>query len=933
MSTTYVAIDLETTGLDPNSEEIIEVAAVTFRGEEILDEYASLVNPYRDLPPFITKLTGINQAMVDEAPEMFSLRPKLKRRLGEHLLVGHNVGFDLAFLHAADLAWGNRRLDTLELASILLPDAGRYGLGALTSYLSLPGSEDGQAHRALDDARWTAYLFMELQRRALELDFNILTEIVEAGRRAEWPESLFFQEALRLSGRDAFGKRERLARLFRPAKPEGQPLIPTEAPETIDEELVGDMLRPGGNFSSRFPGYEFRPQQVQMLEAVAGAFNQGQHLLVEAGTGTGKSVGYLLPAAFWASQNGRRVVVSTNTINLQDQLLHKDIPELQQLLPFDLRATVLKGRRNYLCTRLFQELRHRGPNSAAEMALYARILVWLPGSQSGDVAEITQRSAPERLLWDRLNAENEGCTADKCAQEGCPLHIARRRAELAHILVVNHALLLADVASENRVLPEYVDLIADEAHHMEGAVTNALSFRADRRFLESLLDEIVKPRAGMVADVQRRAKDGLPAGYASAIDGRVNQLRIDGDRAVDGLGDFFDALERYLGQVTSGQSNYAEQIRITPAVRAQSAFDDLTIFWDNLYKQLRPVIEGLNHLAGDVADLSDHLEDAEDLWLTLTSLSRSLAETTTNIDALMAEPQEGMIYWVEQYRRRLSLHAAPLHIGPLVEKHIFHTKETVVMTSATLRTAGPGSRGEPSFAYLRDRLHADHADELAVGSPFDYERSTLLYLPTDIPEPNQPGYQRYVEQAIQDTALALDGRCLALFTSFKQLTTTADAIESPLNNAGISLLAQTQGASRQQLLAQFKAAGSRSVLLGARSFWEGIDVPGPALQAVFIVKFPFDVPSDPIFAARSETFDSPFFEYSIPETVLRFRQGFGRLIRRADDQGIVIVLDKRILSKRYGQAFLDALPPCTVLRQRIGRLGELTQRWINREES
>ncbi|MFN2222225.1 MAG: ATP-dependent DNA helicase, partial [Candidatus Promineifilaceae bacterium] len=793
-------------------------------------------------------------------------------------------------------------------------------------------SDDGRSHRALDDARWTAYLFMELEQRALELEFNILTEIVEAGHKADWPEALFFQEALRRTGKDAFGKRGRLARLFKPAKPEGRPLVPKEEPDPVDVTVVADMLRPGGNFSRHFPGYEFRPQQVEMLEAVAGAFNQGQHLLVEAGTGTGKSVGYLLPAAFWASQNDRRVVVSTNTINLQDQLLHKDIPELQQLLPFELRATVLKGRRNYLCTRLFQELRHRGPSNAAEMALYARILVWLPGSATGDVAEISLRSGPERLLWERHNAENQGCTADRCAQEGCPLHVARRRAELAHILVVNHALLLADVASENRVLPEYVDLITDEAHHLEDAVTGALSFQADQRFLDSLLEEVTKPRAGLVADVGKRAASDLPANYSSAIDGRVNQLRADGERAAERLAYFFEAIERYLAQAGSNQSNYARQIRITPAERAQPAFDELTIDWDDLDKRLRPVIEGLNRLAGGVADLDDVLDDAEDLWLALTSLTRSLEETRANLDALMVAPQEGMIYWIEQFRRRISLHAAPLHVGPLVEKHIFNTKETVVLTSATLRTAGPGSYGRPTFDYLRDRLHAGHAEELAVGSPFDYENSTLLYLPTDIPEPNQPGYQRHVEQAILDVALALNGRTLALFTSFAQLSATAEVIAGRLNTAGITLLAQNQGASRQQLLAQFKAPGSRAVLLGTRSFWEGVDVPGPALQAVFVVKFPFDVPSDPIFAARSETFDSPFFEYSIPETVLRFRQGFGRLIRRTDDQGVVIVLDKRILTKRYGQAFLDALPPCTVLRQRIGRVGELSQRWLNRDQ-
>jgi ATP-dependent DNA helicase DinG len=290
-----------------------------------------------------------------------------------------------------------------------------------------------------------------------------------------------------------------------------------------------------------------------------------------------------------------------------------------------------------------------------------------------------------------------------------------------------------------------------------------------------------------------------------------------------------------------------------------------------------------------------------------------------------------MIYWIERFRNRISLHAAPLNVGPLVEEHIFNKKEVVILTSATLRTAEAGYGQDPSFAYLRERLHAQHAVELAVGSPFDFEQSTLVYLPTDIPEPNQPGNQRYVERAIIDVATALGGRTLALFTSFSQLTTTSEAISAPLSRVGIQILAQSEGVSRQQLLAQFKSEDSHSVLLGTRSFWEGVDVPGKALQAVLIVKFPFDVPSDPIFAARSETFDNSFFEYSIPEAVLRFRQGFGRLIRRQDDKGVVVVLDKRILTKRYGQAFLNALPECTVIRQRTERIGDLTKRWIDRQ--
>jgi ATP-dependent DNA helicase DinG len=324
------------------------------------------------------------------------------------------------------------------------------------------------------------------------------------------------------------------------------------------------------------------------------------------------------------------------------------------------------------------------------------------------------------------------------------------------------------------------------------------------------------------------------------------------------------------------------------------------------------------------------VEDGEDLKLTLASNGRSLEETRLNLDGIILDPDAAMIYWVEVFKERISLHAAPLHVGPLVHKNIFEALETVILTSATLRTAGPDASEEANFTYIRDRLYAHDVDELAVGSPFDYKNSTLLYLVTDIPEPNQPGYQRMLEEAIVDVAVALGGRTMVLFTAYSQLSQTAKAITGPLADAGITTLAQSSGGSRQQLLDQFKQPDSRAVLLGTRSFWEGVDVPGEALQAVVIAKLPFDVPSDPIFAARSETFDNAFFEYSVPEAVLRFRQGFGRLNRRQTDEGVVIILDKRVITKRYGQLFIDALPECTVLRQRRDRVGELTVRWLNR---
>ncbi len=936
MTRTFVIVDVETTGLDARQDAIIEIAAIVLCENDIVDQFSSLINPFRQVPPFVTRLTGITQEMVEDAPSMHTVRSRLRPLLADHVVVGHNVDFDMGFLAMDHLGVGNHRLDTLTLASILVPEAGRYGLDSLSRFLNLPGPDSGQTHRAHDDAEQTVELFLALQERALALDMDMLEEIVAAGNHMGWPEAVFFEEALAAKARQAFtGKKRRhgrRARLFKPEKIEGKPLKAADKLKKLDVALVAGMLEPGGNFARTFPGFEHRPQQVKMLTAVAEAFSAAQQTLVEAGTGTGKSLAYLLPAAFWANENGRRVVISTNTINLQDQLIHKDIPEMQKALPFELRAAVRKGRGNYLCTRLFRQMRHRGPTNADEMTLFARILSLLPRTQTGDVAELTLRAAGERMAWSKINAENATCTADQCAEEGCPLHIARLRSERAHLLIINHALLLANVANENMILPEFLDLIIDEAHHLEDAVTNGLSFRADKRFLESVLDDIIGPDAGLLADVLRRVQTSAPAEAAQEVNARVMRLRQTAVKSRPYLDEFFMAIQFFLQDHLSARSQYAQKIRLTTAARAQPDYDEVEISWDHLRRYLEQIETGLLHMAEGLAAILEDMEDGEELRLTLTSQLRALHETRVNLNGIISEPEDGRITWVEIWKERISLNAAPLEVGPLVEEHIFGANETVILTSATMRTANTGSRDGPSFDYIQSRLHADHAAELAVGSPFDYKNSTLLYLVTDMPEPNQPGYQRYVEEAVVDVATALGGRTMALFTSYGQLNQTARAIEERLARANVVTLKQGGSLSRQQLLDQFKQPDARAVLLGTRSFWEGVDVPGPALQAVLLVKLPFDVPSDPIYAARAETFDSPFFEYSIPETALRFRQGFGRLIRRQDDEGIVVVLDKRVLSKRYGQLFLDALPECTVLRQRRGRLGELALRWLNREK-
>jgi DNA polymerase-3 subunit epsilon/ATP-dependent DNA helicase DinG len=347
--------------------------------------------------------------------------------------------------------------------------------------------------------------------------------------------------------------------------------------------------------------------------------------------------------------------------------------------------------------------------------------------------------------------------------------------------------------------------------------------------------------------------------------------------------------------------------------------------WDEAERSLQPLVEILGQLLKGLSELTDALpEDTEDLFSSLSNLYRRVSELHQNVSGLVFKPDAGQIYWAELHpnAKRISLHAAPLHVGPLMEKYLWHEKTSLIMTSATLTAAG-------EFHYIRSRLNAFDADELALGSPFDFENATLLYVVNDIPEPNdRQGHQRAVEHGLIQLCQAVGGRTLVLFTSYDQLKRTSMNVGPVLARQDIRVYEQGEGASPSSLLDIFKTT-ERAVLLGTRAFWEGVDVPGEALSVLVIVKLPFDVPSDPIVAARSETFEDAFGEYSLPEAILRFRQGFGRLIRTQYDRGVVAIFDKRIISKRYGQMFLNSLPECTAKQGPLADLPRFATKWLN----
>lgn len=942
MSRIYVALDLEFTGLNPDHDAILEVGAVKFRGDQVLDTWSCLINPGRPLPHKVERLTGIAQNDVGDAPSFRSMLPSLTRFLGEYPIVGHTISLDLAFLQKAGLTLPNPSLDTFELACILMPYASRYSLMRLAQELNI---EYPTQHRALEDAQCTRSLFLALLDRAARLNPKIIQEIVRISDKSDWHLRLAFQDLMHDRARQAFAPGTIGAQLAAKGLAEGdetfgvlfsrskdvRPLKASTTKKSLDVDALVEKLSPDGLFAKQFPGFEFRPEQVTMLRAVAQAFNDSGVLMVEAGTGTGKSLAYLLPAVRWAVQNNDRVVISTNTINLQDQLAYKDIPDLRGVLKDEFKFTVLKGRSNYLCRRRLDTLRRQDTHSLDEIRVLAKVLAWLPSTTTGDVAELTL-SQSEMRVWPKLASDPEHCTVERCAHrpDPCFFWIARERAESAHLIIVNHALLLSDMALENRVLPEFKYLIVDEAHHLEARATEALSFDASRASLDQLFRLAGSERSGLLANLGARLRHSdLGHHVQREFQRLLDDTGQDADRAQRGGHDFFNILETFLSHQeessAEAEGTNDRQFRLTPSRRMQPDWSAVEVEWDNLNTYFVKLRENLDRIYSAWQELDDaEIPDYSDLTQDILFAMRRVRETHASLQAAIAEPSGKSIYWtsINKNTGDIGLHSAPLHVGEILQKDLFSVRETVILTSATLSIGN-------SFSFSKNRLGlGEWADELSVGSPFDFGNAALVYVPSDMPEPGQSGYQKAVEGALADLIRATRGRALVLFTSHSQLQHTYRAIARKLEEEDILVLAQGLDGSRRQVLDTFKT-NERMALFGTRSFWEGVDVVGEALSCLAIARLPFSVPSDPIFSARSETFDDPFGQYAVPEAVLRFRQGFGRLIRSKTDRGVVVVLDKRILTKSYGKLFIESLPECTKQQGPLKELPKRAAAWID----
>jgi len=897
---TLVALDLETTGLSPRLDRIIEVGAVRFRGEKVLATYQSFVRPEVPIPAAVQELTGIRDADVAAAPHPEQVLTELVNFVSDSPVVAHSGHFDLSYLgNGEDGESPYQLFDTLDLARIVLPRAPSHSLPHLSRSLGL---HHKQPHRALSDADAARQLFNYLWHFVRGFPRELLDGMLDVTR--DWPHPLHdFVVAAVSAGPSG---EQTLNRAAPVAAPDARGARPSTDPDQIRA-----LLGPDGPMAGQLPDYELRESQLQMTLAVAQLFSRGGRLLVEAGPGTGKSLAYLVPAVHHAVASKQRVVIATNTITLQEQLFSKDIPFLRSWLPFDFTASLLKGRSNYVSLRRWNRYlnapsrRADGSWFADEVRFKLRMLVWLAQTDHGDRSEI-RLNGLEELFWLRAASTADDCLAGHCENyqnKRCFYWNSRRAAHDADVIVTNHALLLADALAGGSILPAHEHVIVDEAHQLEQTAVEALTVLVgEPEMLESI--------------------DGIMIWFRAACGPPNEALRAAAAAARQSTADFFRDARSVVKQaqpVAPLRPSREEPLILNQAGRARSEVIDLARGAAELVNRAESLRHGLETAAAQLPLESDsHAEREFDLFTT------QLRGRLTLIEQALLQPRADRLYWIGIERRtgRALVQAAPTAAGRLLQARAFAGKETVVFTSASLAVA-------ESFDYFKRGVGLDDTStyEMVLASPFDYLSQALLCLPTDLRELTDPLFVEQVAGIVSEIAEAIDGRTLVLFTSHQQLREVAELLRPRAAQRNLQVMAQNVDGTRRQLLAQFQQ-NHRSVLLGTNSFWEGIDVPGDALSCVVIVRLPFKVPSDPVQLARSASRADPFGELALPEAVLRLKQGFGRLIRRRSDRGAVVLLDHRVGNRTYGRAFLDALPRAAVHLGTAGEMAPAIAEWI-----
>ncbi|WP_066047639.1 ATP-dependent DNA helicase DinG [Robertmurraya korlensis] len=932
MTNRFVVVDLETTGNSPKKgDKIIQFAAVVVENGEIKETFSSLVSSDKPIPLFIEELTGLNNDMLKDAPTFSEIAPKILQLLDGAFFVAHNVLFDLSFLQEELINSGYEGffgpvIDTVELSRIVFPTADSF---KLTDLATKEGLAHDRPHQADSDAYVTAELFLILIKLLRELPEVTLRQLLRLAGGLKSDISLLLDEYVlgKSSTRDVIPEELEIFHGLVLRKKEEIENIQHSAqgiyPST-PEEIEAMFLR-------AFNDYEKRDGQVQMLDHVYSAFLNERHALIEAGTGVGKSMAYLLPSAIFSNNTNNKIVVSTYTTQLQEQLLTKDIPLLKKMVDFPLEVVLLKGRHHYISLEKFHQTLYEEEDNYDTSLTKMQILVWLTHTETGDYEELNLSSGG-LLYWNRIKNDSSSFVKDRSWLSHDFYFLIRQRVNEAKIIITNHSLLMADLNAENSILPPFEYVIIDEAHHFEKAVGKSFNQSIDYLSLRMLLSQFgsIDQRQTFYELEQIFKNTQIEDNHKLLHSFQINEMIVELQFEID---DLFRAVALFVKR--SAKKGNQRLVKRVSHDESAKEWSSAVASAERCQFLLKDLYDSLNKWVDFVKSQQLTLDHHQRITMNeVVSFLDEIEEIRSHIKNLIIKPLSNQVTWIEMDARATqnltSIYSQPVSISRLLKENFFDKKKSAVLTSATMTV-------NQSFDFVMDSLGLEekNCSTLHIPSPFAYKEQVQVLIPDDLPEINKVPLSDYVAaitEHIISIAEATKGRMLILFTSYDMLRKTYDLIkESGLLDDYVLFAQGITSGSRSRLTRNFQRF-EKSILLGTSSFWEGIDIPGEALSCLVIVRLPFTPPDDPIAEAKSEIIQAegqnPFSKHSLPEAVLRFKQGFGRLIRKKTDRGFVIIFDRRIVTTTYGKAFLKSIPTVPVKTLDINEMLNIIEDWL-----
>ena len=898
---TFVSFDIETTGLT-DKDKIIEFGAVRVEENEIKETFQSVINPDTHIPLEVLQLTGIKDEEIRKAPHINYIKEKILDFLGNYSLVAHNAPFDISFIKRQVSDIKNEAFDTLKLSRILLPFVTNHKLGTLYRYFE---NEESNFHRALDDSIATAKVFQSLLKLIAELPGSTLEKILRVGGEIE-DSSIFlfrreFNQAISTSQKKDFSLMRssfKIPNNFLHFRNNSKNI---KSPPT--EESVGELLKDEKTFRTAVSKFEKRDEQIELSKKIINAFLSDGILVSEAGTGTGKTFAYLIPSILWSNYSNERILISTYTKNLEEQLFHKDIINISKGLKVEFKAALLKGRNNYLCLKKWSELFNEGLNSLNkdERESLLNLIIWHELSKTGDISENSSFWQSSNLsLWSKISCDTTDCEMNKCSYfDDCYLTGIRRRSQKANIVVINHSLLFSDLISEQKILGEYNRLIIDEAHNLKKAATDFLGTTVTYWQLKGFLDRLHRGKKGLLVKMENTITILGKKNKTISLSDLNNATKLV-KRSMDLLTEIFETITDAVKD-----SEYTGKLRLKEdSLLIQKIKQSKEDFCSNLQIINNLLMKFIKIYEGDGKPITGK-EIAEEV----TKMHKESQEIVDNFKCILSCSGKNSCFWAEAYNdsKNAKLVSAPIVISDVLRENLFSNLKTAVLVSATILV-------ENSFNYFKENVGLsaiERVNEFALGSSFDFKKQVLAIIPAFIASPQKNEFLMDVVDILQRVILSARKGTLVLFTSYRLLNMVYEQLIETLHQNNIILLAQGRSGSRTVITKEFKNT-KNSILFGTYSFWEGFDAPGEALEALIIIKLPFSSPKEPITEARAEYIESeglnPFEKLYIPEAVIKLRQGFGRLIRTKDDRGIILILDNRLVKRNYGEIFFKSLP-------------------------